>query len=80
MMVVGSLNIFIFLKTRDPGSKRFLIAVGFSALAALVFMNQWSLHQWFNYFDISHVFLTFAAIYFYRGSVIIIKSTSENRS
>ena len=76
LMVVGSLNIYIYVKTRDPGSRLFLTAVGFSALGALVFMNQWSIHRWFNYYDLSHVLLTVAAVYFYRGSRLIIRSTS----
>jgi hypothetical protein len=44
-IVVGSLNFYNFLKTRDPGSRQFLIAVGISAIGALVFMNQWSIHM-----------------------------------
>ena len=76
LIIVGSLNIFIYIRTRDPGSKLFLWAVGFSALGALVFMNKWSLHPWFNYFDLSHVFLTIAAVIFYKGSRVIIRNTS----
>lgn len=71
LLVVGSLNIFIYVRTRNPGSRLFLWAVGFSAAGALVFMNQWSIHKWFNYFDLSHVLLTAAAILFYRGSRLI---------
>ncbi len=78
LIVVASLNIFIYSRTRDPGARLFLVAVGFSAMGALVFMNQWSLHQWFNYFDLSHVLLTIAAVFFYRGSRVIIRQTSTD--
>lgn len=77
LLVVGSLNIFIYARTRDPGSKQFLIAVGFSALGALVFMNELSLHKWFNYFDLSHILLTVAAIFFYRGAKRIMEADSQ---
>ena len=77
LIIVASLNIYIYYRTRNRGSKLFLIAVGFSALAALVFMNKWSIHMWFNYLDLSHVLLTISAIFFYKGSRIIILNTRQ---
>lgn len=69
LIVVTSFNLFVYLKTRSPGSLNYLIAIGFSAVSALVFMNEWALHQWFNHYDISHVLMTFGAWFFYRGSM-----------
>jgi hypothetical protein len=77
LVVVSSLNIFIYSKTRDQGSKLFLIAVGYAVLAALVFMNKWSINMWFNSLDLSHVLLTISAIFFYKGSRIIMLSTRQ---
>jgi len=68
LIVVTSFNLTVYLKTRKKGSKLFLIAVGFSAIGALFFMNKWGLSPWFNHYDISHVFMTFSAFYFYIGS------------
>ena len=68
LIVVSSFNMAVFIKTRKKGSKLFLIAVGFSAIGALFFMNKWGLSPWFNHFDISHVFMTFSAICFYNGA------------
>ncbi|MBU8893911.1 MAG: hypothetical protein KOO66_14110 [Bacteroidales bacterium] len=68
LLVVTSFNLIVYLKTRKKGSKLFLIAVGFSAIGALFFMNKWGICPWFNHFDISHVFMTFSAIYFYFGA------------
>lgn len=79
LVVVASLNIFIYSRTRNRGSKLFLIAVGFSALGALVFMNKWSIHMWFNYLDLSHIFLTISALFFYKGSRIIILNTRQKK-
>jgi len=68
LIVVTSFNLFVFIKTKKKGSKLFLIAVGFSAVGALIFMNQWGICPWFNHFDISHILMTFSAFYFYIGA------------
>ena len=78
MIIVLSLNSIIYYKTRSKGSRAFLLAVGFAAIAALFFMNQWSLHKWFNYFDISHTFMALSAYMFYRGSKYIIDHPLES--
>ena len=68
LIVVTSFNGYVYYKTRKKGSKLFLIAVGFSAIGALFFMNKWGISPWFNHFDISHTFMTLSAIYFYIGA------------
>jgi len=68
LFVVGSLQIFNFYRTKNSASKYFLIAVSISALAALIFMNEISLHKWFNHFDISHTIMAFSAYFFYRAA------------
>jgi hypothetical protein len=72
LIVVASLNIYVFVKLRTTGSKLFLIAVGFSAIAALIFMNKWSISVWLNYKDISHIFMSLSALFFYFGARRII--------
>jgi len=72
LIVVASLNIYVFTKLKTPGSKIFLIAVGFSAIAALIYMNKWSISVWFNYNDISHVLMSISALFFYFGARRII--------
>lgn len=84
MFVVLSLETFLFIRTRNKAGKYLLTAVGFAALAALFFMNKISLHQWFNYIAVSHVFMAVAAIFFYVGaknidmSVVDEKTTKNN--
>lgn len=68
LIVVLGFNMTVFLKTKKKGSKLFLIAVGFSAIGALFFMNKWGFSPWFNHFDISHIFMTCSAFYFYLGA------------
>lgn len=69
LIVTASFSIYTYSKTKNKGSKYFIIGVGFCAISALFFMNEWSLHMWFNYLDISHVFMTIAAIFFYKGAL-----------
>ncbi|HSH52309.1 MAG TPA: hypothetical protein VK982_11360 [Bacteroidales bacterium] len=72
LVIVSSFNLFVYIKTKAKGSKIFLIAVGFSAIGALFFMNQWGIGPWFNHFDISHTFMTVSALFFYKGSLHIL--------
>lgn len=71
LIVVSSLNIYVYIKRKTKGSKLFLTAVGFSAISALVFMNKWGISIWFTHLDISHIFMTISAIFFYRGAQAI---------
>ena len=68
LIVVAGFSFYVYRKTRRRGSLMFLFAVGFSAIAALFFMNKWGISPWYNHFDISHTFLTVAAIFFYKGA------------
>ena len=68
LIVVASLHFYVYRKVKSQGSRLFLIAVAFAAISALVFMNRIGLSAWFNHNDISHILLTIAACYFYKGS------------
>ncbi|WP_297089687.1 hypothetical protein [uncultured Draconibacterium sp.] len=82
MFVVLSLEGFLFFKTRNKASKYMLIGVTIAAIAALFFMNKWSIHQWFNYLSASHVLMALAAFFFYIGATKIEMGTnhSSNRN
>lgn len=68
MFVVLSLEGFLYIKTKNSGSKFILVGIIFAALAAIFFMNKISPHQWFNYISISHVLMAIAATFFYLGT------------
>lgn len=70
LIVVASFSVFTYWKTKNKGSKNFIIGVAFCAISALFFMNEWSIHTWFNYLDVSHVFMTIAALFFYKGALL----------
>ncbi len=79
MFVVLSLEGFLYLKTKNEGSKFMLIGVFFAALAAIFFMNKISPHPWFNYISTSHIFMAVAATFFYIGTTKIDMSIAKNR-
>ncbi|QIA08314.1 DUF6962 family protein [Draconibacterium halophilum] len=68
MFIVLSLEGFLFIKTRNKASKFMLIGVAFAAVAALFFMNEIVIHQWFNHISASHVLMAVAAWFFYLGA------------
>ena len=71
MFVVLSLEGFLFIKTKNKASKFILTGVAFAAIAALIFMNELSIHQWFNHLSASHVLMAIAAWFFYIGATKI---------
>jgi len=71
MFVVLSLESFLFYKTKNEAGKYILTGIGFAAVAALIFMNEISFHQWFNYISASHVMMAVASTFFYMGAIRI---------
>jgi hypothetical protein len=68
LMVVFVLESFVYNKKKDKASRYILYGVGVSALAALVHIAKFSLHEWFNYIDLSHVFMAVGSYLFYLGA------------
>lgn len=80
LLVVSSFNGYVYYKTKSKGSKLFLTAVGFAAISALFFMNEWSFHTWFNYLDVSHCLMAVSAFFFYKGALEEIKNPLEENN
>lgn len=68
LVVIASFQAYIYYRTRHRGSKMFLIAVFYSALAGLIYLNQWAISKWFNHIDIGHVFMALSCWYIYLGA------------
>lgn len=69
--VVLPFHLYTWYRTRDRGSFMIVIAVLVASCAALVFMNKLSIHEWFNYLDISHTMMAIGAYIFYRGAKLL---------
>jgi len=68
MFVVLSLQLYVYLKTRNAASRYFLIGVFWAAVSALIYMNELSLHVYMNHYDMSHLLMAIAAFYFFKGA------------
>lgn len=78
LVIVTSFNYWVYRKTKKDASKIFLIAVGISAISALIFMNKIGIGPWFNHFDISHILMAISAFVFYKGSLKMIQDPLAN--
>jgi MFS family permease len=67
LVVVFSFEGYIYLKTKDEGSKKILWAVLLAALAASVHIGKITIHKWFNYFDLAHVFMAISCYVLYKA-------------
>jgi len=68
LLVVFFLECFLYQKKKDKESRYILYGVTVSALAALVHIAKISPHTWFNYMDLSHIFMALGSYLFYLGA------------
>jgi hypothetical protein len=62
------LCLYAFFQKINPKSLGIVLAIVFAGIPALVFNTQFSLSQWFNYHDISHVLSAAYLFLMYRGT------------
>ncbi|MBK6265565.1 hypothetical protein JKA74_10995 [Marivirga sp. S37H4] len=67
MFVVLTIEFLLFLKTKNEASKYIMAGIGFAALSALTFSTQFSIHEWFNYLSLSHIWMAVATVFIYLG-------------
>jgi hypothetical protein len=72
LLVVFLFELFIFRKDRNASCRLILWGIFVSAFAAIVHMSKLSPHVWFNYIDLSHVFMAAGSYLFYLGAEKII--------
>jgi len=69
LVVVFPLQLYMYFKTRDSGSKIVFIIVALSVISAFIFINRISLHTWFNHIAISHMLMVVMVILLYKTSI-----------
>jgi hypothetical protein len=67
MFVVFTIEFLLFLKTKNKATQYIMAGIGFAALSALVFATEFSIHRWFNFLSLSHVFMAVATVFIYEG-------------
>ncbi|MEM1327955.1 MAG: hypothetical protein AAGI23_18495 [Bacteroidota bacterium] len=69
LLIVLPLQAYVYSQTRNPGSRLFLIGIGFVLLTAMVYYFQIAVSPWFNQHDISHLLIAVASWLFYKGTL-----------
>ena len=67
-LVVLPLHFLVFKKTRNEGSRYFVLTVLFATLAAFFYTSEIGISKWFNHLDIAHTVMAISMYAFYRGS------------
>lgn len=69
LAIVTTFHAFTWYRTRDKGSLIIIGGVAITCIASYVFINQLSIHTWYNYLDLSHTLLAIAAYVMYLGGL-----------
>lgn len=69
LIVVFSFQWFVYLKTRDQGSKIFLWAIAVLIVAGFIFNYPVVLHEWFNHRDFAHILMAIGTLIFLKGTL-----------
>lgn len=67
-LVVLPLHFLVFWRTRNTGSRYFVLTVLFATLAAYFYTSEIGIHKWFNHLDIAHTVMAISMYAFYRGA------------
>ena len=79
MFIVFTIEVLLFLKTKNIATQYIMAGIGFAALSALVFATEFSVHRWFNYLSLSHVMMAVATVYIYGGVKRIDEETEAKK-
>jgi hypothetical protein len=67
LFVVFSLELYVYLRSKDSSGPYFFLGTGFGVLALIVHELQWGINFWFNYNDVTHVIMLPAIWYYYKA-------------
>lgn len=67
LLVVFSFETYVYMKTKDAGSKEVMWAVAAALAAMVVHLSHLTMHRYFNHLDLSHCFMAFSIWLLVRG-------------
>lgn len=67
-LMLFTIEVYVYRKKKDPGSKYIFIATALGALSAGLHALKFSFSPWFNYNDISHISMGASIYYYYLGA------------
>ncbi len=68
-LIVLPLHFLVFWRTRNNGSRVFVLAVLFSTLAAFFYISGIGLGKWFNHLDLAHTVMAISMYFLYIGTI-----------
>ena len=71
LLVVFPLQIYMYFKTKDKGTKFIFIVVVLAIISAIIFVMQISIHKWFNHISISHSLMFVMVILLYKSATTL---------
>lgn len=74
-LVLFSLELYVYVKTKHPAGPQFFKATAIGALAAITHQLHIGINVWFNYNDVSHLIMALAVWYYYKA-VLNMKTVS----
>lgn len=80
-IIVFCFELYTYSKVKDPGSRYIFVATLLAAIAAISNLLELSIHRWFTYNDLSHVFMAVAIYCYYKGAMNlkIYKNSEPNK-
>ena len=76
--IVGGFHLYVWIRTRDIGSKRMVQAILIAGVGAVFYINEWGVSPWFNHLDVGHTTMALAAWFFYLGARKMSASDEDN--
>lgn len=77
-LIVLPLHFYVFWKTRNTGSRYFVLTVLFSSFAAFFYTSKIGLSIWFNHLDLAHTVMAISLYYMYKGTAVLEVMNPEN--
>ncbi len=65
------LHFLVFWRTRNKGSRAFILTVLLATLAAFFYTSEIGLGIWFNHLDLAHTVMAISMYCFYRGTLVL---------
>ncbi|PCJ79730.1 MAG: hypothetical protein COA57_15440 [Flavobacteriales bacterium] len=69
LVVVFSFHLFVYLKTKDIGSRYVLYTIAILSVAMFIFNYPVVVHEYFNHRDFAHVLMTISTLVFLHGAL-----------
>ncbi|MFY7838945.1 MAG: DUF6962 family protein [Lacibacter sp.] len=70
-VVVFCFELYVYFKTKQASFQYLLAATAFGFSAALCHALKLNINRWFNYNDISHLFMTVSVFFYYKMTLVL---------